>query len=440
MTDLPIGRHARNRKLAGLPIGMAGRAAVGLARKLAGAESGRVDAEFEQKTAAHIFRVLGELKGGAMKLGQILSVMEAAVPAEHAGPYRDALTRLQSSAAPMPTESMYRVVDHELGTRWRERFISFEEEPVAAASIGQVHRAIWSDGRAVAVKVQYPGADQALRADIKPLSTLAKWLAKVMPTADVTAIVSEIEESIEAELDYRAEADNQRVLATAFAGHRGILVPPVVASSPRVLVTEWINGIALSDVIRDGTAEQRNSAGTLLTEFLLAAPALAGLLHSDPHPGNYKILDDGRLGVLDFGACGSFPGGLPESWGSMLSLARDERYEDLVDALETNDFVLPNRDVTADEIADYLRPISDPLQQDTFHFTREWLRNAAATASGMADRSSRDTARSLDLPPGHAMIVRVMLGSIGVLSQLDAEVSFSKIATEWLPGFSASAN
>ena len=440
MTDLPSGRAARNRKLAGLPIGIAGRAAVGLARKLGGADSDRIDEEFEQKTAAHVFKVLGELKGGAMKLGQILSVMEAAVPTEHAGPYRDALTRLQSSAAPMPTASMYRVLDRELGTRWRERITSFEEEPIAAASIGQVHRAVWSDGRAVAVKVQYPGAGEALRADIKTLSTLAKWLAKVMPSADFTSIVSEIEECIDAELDYRAEADNQRVLAAAFAGHRDIFVPAVVASSPKVLVTEWMDGTALSDVISDGTSRQRNSAGELLTEFLLAAPALAGLLHADPHPGNYKILDDGRLGVLDFGACGAFPGGLPESWGWMLRLARDEKYEDLVDALETNDFLLPNRDVTADEIADYLRPISDPLQQETFHFTREWLRTAAATASGMADRTSRDTARSLDLPPGHAMIVRVMLGAIGVLSQLDAEVSLSGIAAEWLPGFSTSAN
>lgn len=127
MTDLPSGRAARNRKLAGLPIGIAGRAAVGLARKLGGADSDRIDEEFEQKTAAHVFKVLGELKGGAMKLGQILSVMEAAVPTEHAGPYRDALTRLQSSAAPMPTASMYRVLDRELGTRWRERITSFEE-------------------------------------------------------------------------------------------------------------------------------------------------------------------------------------------------------------------------------------------------------------------------------------------------------------------------
>src|SRR5262245_30670106 len=163
VTDIKRGRAARSAKLATLPVGFAGRAALGLGKRLTGKSRDEVNAELMDKAAQQLFTVLGELKGGAMKVGQALSVMEAAIPEQYGKPYREALTKLQKDAPPLPAAKVHRVMDAQLGTKWRQRLREFDDTPVASASIGQVHKAIWSDGREVAIKIQYPGADQALR-------------------------------------------------------------------------------------------------------------------------------------------------------------------------------------------------------------------------------------------------------------------------------------
>jgi predicted unusual protein kinase regulating ubiquinone biosynthesis (AarF/ABC1/UbiB family) len=166
---MPRKTAARTARLASIPLGAAGRAVGGWGKRLAGQNADQVSAELSAKTAEQLFAVLGTLKGGAMKFGQALSVFEAAIPNDMAEPYREALTKLQSAAPPMSGQTTRRVLAEQLGRRWTERFASFEDEPTAAASIGQVHRAVWHDGRTVAVKVQYPGADQALMSDLRQL-------------------------------------------------------------------------------------------------------------------------------------------------------------------------------------------------------------------------------------------------------------------------------
>ena len=172
VSDIKRGRAARNAKLASIPVGFAGRAALGVGKRLAGRSKDEVQAELLEKAANQLFTVLGELKGGAMKVGQALSVMEAAIPEQFGEPYREALTKLQKDAPPLPAAKVHRVLDAQLGTKWRTRFTSFDDTPVASASIGQVHKAVWSDGRDVAVKIQYPGADEALRADLKTMQRM----------------------------------------------------------------------------------------------------------------------------------------------------------------------------------------------------------------------------------------------------------------------------
>ena len=162
VTEIKRGRTTRNAKMASLPVGMAGRAALGLGKRLAGKSKDEVTAELMDRTAQQLFAVLGELKGGAMKVGQALSVVEAAIPEQYGKPYREALTKLQREAPPLPADKVHRVLDQQLGTRWRERFQTFDDKSVAAASIGQVHKAVWSDGREVAVKIQYPGIATAV--------------------------------------------------------------------------------------------------------------------------------------------------------------------------------------------------------------------------------------------------------------------------------------
>src|ERR1700726_3286451 len=183
------GRAARNAKLASIPVGFAGRAALGFGKRLTGKSRDDVQAEMLEKAANQLFTVLGELKGGAMKVGQALSVMEAAIPEEYGEPYREALTKLQKDAPPMPANKLHRVLDAQLGTKWRERFSSFDDTPVASASIGQVHRAVWSDGREVAVKIQYPGADDGLRADLRTLRRMVGVVKQLAPGVDVEGIV-----------------------------------------------------------------------------------------------------------------------------------------------------------------------------------------------------------------------------------------------------------
>src|SRR5512146_2117709 len=179
--DIPQRRVARTAKLASLPLGVAGRATVGLGRRMTGKSAEEVTADLQARTAEQLFTVLGELKGGAMKLGQALSVFEAALPEEVAAPYRAALTRLQEAAPALPAATVHAVLAEQLGPGWRERFREFDDRPAAAASIGQVHRAVWVDGRPVAVKIQYPGAGRALISDLNQMSRFARLFGVLMP-------------------------------------------------------------------------------------------------------------------------------------------------------------------------------------------------------------------------------------------------------------------
>src|SRR5690349_16015443 len=251
-----------------------------------------VSADVQQRTAEQLFKVLGQLKGGAMKMGQALSVFEAAMPEELAGPYRAALTKLQEAAPPLPAASVHQALQAELGPRWRQRFREIDDTPAAAASIGQVHRAVWKDGRDVAVKVQYPGAGDALIADLGQLSRLASLFRVIQPGLDVKPLVTELKARITEELDYELEAAAQRAFAKAYADDEEILVPAVVAAAGRVLVTEWIDGAPLAKVIESGSAMARDLAGLRLATLHFSAPSRAGLLHADPHPGNFRLLAD----------------------------------------------------------------------------------------------------------------------------------------------------
>ena len=254
MTDLPRKAAARTARLAALPLGYAGRSAVGLGRRLGGAPADAVLMDIQQRTAEQVFRTLGGLKGGAMKFGQAMSVLEAALPEDVAAPYRDQLTKLQDSAPPMPTSTVREILARDLGADWAERLVWLDGGPTASASIGQVHRGRWHDGREVAVKVQYPGAGEALRSDLRQLVRLAKTIAPVFPGIDVKPLVEELRERAEDELDYTLEAQAQRAFAEAFDGDPHIAAPAVVAVGPTVLVSEWMESPrSLASVIRDGT-------------------------------------------------------------------------------------------------------------------------------------------------------------------------------------------
>lgn len=441
MADIVRGRLGRVAKLAGLPAGVAGRAALGVGKRMTGKSKEEVNAELLERAADELFQVLGELKGGAMKVGQALSVMEAAIPPQFADPFREALVKLQTEAPPLPAAKVHRVLDAQLGTKWRQRFESFDDTPVASASIGQVHRGIWNDGREVAVKVQYPGADEALRADLKLIQRFS-WLAKqIVPRADVDRLVSEVSERIEAELDYRQEADYQRAFAKAFANDQKFFVPAVVASAPKVIISEWAEGRRLSTIIAEGTQEERDSVCALLLEFTVSSPARVGLVHADPHPGNFMMMADGRLGVIDFGAVAEHPGGVPAEFGELLCWARDEQWDEAIHLMKKLGFMPQHYDLTADQLVEYLGPLwayIDPLRSGEFHFTRDWFQKSALItadplAEGFADRFK--VARQMTIPPGYVMLLRTLGGLLGVAVQLDAQVAYAALMERWIAGF-----
>ncbi|MFN2560903.1 MAG: ABC1 kinase family protein [Jatrophihabitans sp.] len=436
--DIPQRRAARTAKLASLPLGVAGRATVGFGRRMTGRSAEAVTADLQAKTAEQLFAVLGELKGGAMKLGQALSVFEAALPEESAAPYREALTKLQEAAPPMPAATVRRVLDEQFGTSWPERFAEFNEIPAAAASIGQVHRAVWADGREVAVKLQYPGAGPALMADLTQLSRMGWLFSRLSPGLDVKPLLAEIKERVLEELDYSLEADAQRQFAAAFADDPLIAIPRVVASSPKAIVSEWMDGRQMSSIISSGTQPERDEAGTLLSLLHLSAPARAGLLHADPHPGNFRMLPDGRLGVVDFGAVARLPGGIPAPLGRLSRLTIDGDTEGVLALMRKLGFVRPGIKVTGREILDYLGPAADPLREPTFTFSRDWMR-AQAARIGDPRREEAQVGRQLNLPPSYMLIHRVTLGSIGVLCQLGATVPYRPMAEKWQPGFAEAA-
>jgi predicted unusual protein kinase regulating ubiquinone biosynthesis (AarF/ABC1/UbiB family) len=444
MSDLPRRAVTRTAKLAALPLGLAGRATLGLGKRIGGRSAEIVATELQERTAEQLFKVLGELKGGAMKFGQAMSVFEAALPEELASPYRAALTKLQDAAPPMPARTVHTVLAERLGEDWRDRFLEFDDKPAAAASIGQVHRAVWRDGREVAVKVQYPGAGQALLSDLAQLGRVARLFGPLIPGMDMKPLIAELRARVSEELDYALEAKAQSVHAEEFADDPDFYVPAVVDQADQVLVTEWMGGVPLAEVISRGSTEQRDRVGQLLSRFLFAGPARTGLLHADPHPGNFRLLMEGddpqgwRLGVMDFGTVDRLPEGLPLPIGTALRLAIDGEAEAVLELLREEGFVKPTIQLDPEAVLDYLVPIIEPARVEEFTFTRAWMRTQAAR---IADPRSPAYAlgKQLNLPPAYLLIHRVTLSTIGVLCQLGARVGLREELLEWLPCFADDA-
>ena len=371
-----------------------------------------------------------------MKLGQTLSVFEAAVPEEIAAPYREALIKLQEEAPPMPVRTVHAVLAQQLGGTWRQRFADFDDQPAAAASIGQVHRATWRDGRDVAVKIQYPGAATALMADLNQLARFARLFAALFPGMDVKPLIAELKARVVEELDYGLEADAQRAFAAAYAGDAQIVVPRVVASAPKVIVSEWLEGTPLSRIIADGTREQRDRAGQLHGRAaLLRAPAGRAAARR-PAPGQLPAAGRRparRHRLRRDGAAARRPPRADRPAAALgAGRARPTRCSPTCAARASCGRTC---EIDAQGVLDYLRPMLDPIAEPRFHFTRAWMQEQAARIADPRTEASR-LGRQLNLPPAYLLIHRVTIGSIGVLCQLDAAGDFRGVLEEWLPGFS----
>jgi hypothetical protein len=250
----------------------------------------------------------------------------------------------------------------------------------------------------------------------------------------VKPLLDELRSRVAEELDYHLEAESQHAFAVAYAGDPDIFIPDVVAGTSHVLVTEWMDGTPLSKIISDGSREERDHAGLLFVRFLFSGPARAGLLHADPHPGNFRLLADGRLGVLDFGAVDRLPDGFPPFIGRLLRIVHDG--VDLGPAeqeLREQGFLKPGIEIDPEALRAFLAPMAEPSRVERFRFSREWLRGEATR---VADPRSSNLGRQLNLPPSYVLIHRVSTAGMGVLCQLECEGPYRAEMIRWMPGYS----
>jgi predicted unusual protein kinase regulating ubiquinone biosynthesis (AarF/ABC1/UbiB family) len=435
---IPTSRIARTARLARLAAGQGtrqlGTQAVNLTRDEKGRQVARERRHVE--AAEQIVTALGTMKGAAMKMGQVLSFLDVGLVPE---PYRDEFQRklgeLRDAAPNVRFSDMRKVIESELGEDLGEVFAEFEEEPIAAASIGQVYRARLPDGREVAVKVQYPGVAQAVRADMQNLGMILRLMKQIAPGIDVKATAEEVRDRIGDELDYELEAQNQRSLARIFRGHPFIVVPDVVTSLSRekVIVTEFVRGAGF-DAIKEYDQPTRDRVGEIVFRFFFGCMYRHHQFSGDPHPGNFMLRDDGKVAFIDFGLFKVMPKELIELelecqraghegdgerlhriWSETGFLANPDRFRPDKLLAQFRDatwwYVLDEEIQLEPEIAtQVLIDMSDPRSQ---HFGQM---------------------RHETLPADHLFGRRVEMLTLAVLSQLRARLNFHRIAREWMYG------
>lgn len=418
----------------GVAVRMATSKAIG-ATGGAGSEERRREAATKQQLAAarQLVSILGGMRGAAMKVGQSLSTVDMGLVPEEVRPeFQRILAELQHSADPAPFKQVKKTVEADLGAPIDELFATFEQRPIAAASIGQVHRATLPDGRPVAVKVQYPGIAEAIESDMKNLALGLKLLKTIVPGIDTAAIADEIRERIYEELDYELEAQNHRAMARLYRGHPFIVVPEVHTRlcGRRVLVTEFVEGKRFEDV-SGGPAAERDRIGEILVRFYLNGPMRHRLLNGDPHPGNTLFLDDGRVAFLDFGFAKKLP---------------DEEVEQMVESTIATHGGDPEAllDVLARAGAIPQNPALAPLLFESYSAVFGWLMvdepltiESAKTAEMMGVYTrlrNADGFEELAIPADHFVLLRGVMLVLGVLGQLEATNNWLEIAGEWVYG------
>ncbi len=429
-----LARLSRPARLAVLPVAAVGTAAGGRLRVLAGADPDRVAAQARARNAARTRRVLGGLKGGALKAGQLLATVEALFPADPEATWATALHGLTGDTGGLPFADVEPVLVAGLGADWQRWLPELDRTATAAASIGQVHRGRWYDGRDVAVKLQYPGVAAALAADLAVVSLATRAAAVVAPGAALPPLAGEMRTRLVDELDYAREAAAQRRFATAYAGDPEVAVPEVVERAGGVLVTTWLAGEPLGPWSATAPQADRDRIGEYYQRFQLSAAARTGLMHTDPHPGNFRVLPDGRLGVLDFGSVLSAPGGMPPAFGGLIRALLGDDPALVRQRLLDGGFVRPGVEPDVARLTGILAPFTVPAGHEVFSYSPGWLQGQFGK---LGDPRNPDfaVALQLTLPPEQLFTQRVWLGVVGVLCLLRATVPVAPELRRWLPGF-----
>jgi predicted unusual protein kinase regulating ubiquinone biosynthesis (AarF/ABC1/UbiB family) len=433
---IPTGRVRRTARV--------GRVAAGAAIKQTGtkvanvARSDEASAKALEKrhieTAEQIVTVLGTMKGAAMKLGQVMSFLDVGlVPEEYREEFQRKLGELRDAAPKVRFDDMRKVIEEDLEEPLDEVFSDFDEDPIAAASIGQVYRATLHDGRAVAVKVQYPGVAGAVRADLQNLGLILRLLKRVAPGLDVGAIADEVRKRINEELDYELEAQNQRALSRIYRGHPFIVVPPVVTrlSRERVLVSEFVEGTGFDDH-KELPQADRDRIGEVIFRFYMGCMYRHHQFSGDPHPGNYMLLADGRLAFLDFGLFKRMDAeDVALELACQRAVVEDDR-PTLHRLLAEAGFLPHPERVDPDILMDYVQDsIWWYTVDEEFELTPEIATEVMIEASDPRSSHFRQM-RHQDMRPEHLFGRRTEMLTLAVLGQLHATANWHRIAREWM--------
>ncbi len=434
---VPTSRLTRGSKLGAAAAGQVLRSSRTRMSMLGRSEEvrARLSEESTVRAAEQLVTVLGSMKGVAMKLGQMLSILDLdLVPPEHREAFQEKLAVLRDSAPSTSFAAMRHVIEEDLGRPLDKIFAEFEEQAIASASIGQVYRAKLLDGRIVAVKVQYPGIEAAVAADLKNLTMFAKFWQAIVPWVSI-AVLDELRRNIESELDYIQEAQTQKRVADQFAGHPFISVPTSILElcSRRVLVTEYVEAVGF-DTIRALPQEERDRIGEIIYRFYVGSMFIYNEFCGDPHPGNILLGADGKLTFIDFGLFKQMDPAHVDFELDCLRAACEDRGDDLYKLL-IDGGVIPKADrVTVEDCLDYVNAASEwCLVDQELRITPELASGAFLLA---IDPRAAETAgmKLQNLPPEHLFSRRADFLTFGVLGQLEANANWHRIAREWLYG------
>lgn len=424
---------ARNAQLGAVGARSATRYAAHRARRTFAAAERReaLDAEFQLRTAEDVAAALGNMKGALMKLGQMASYLDQGLPE----PVRDALAQLRSDAPPMAPELAARVIEAELGQAPDRLFAEWDPTPIAAASIGQVHRAVTHDDRAVAVKVQYPGIDAAIRSDLANVGLLFNGMGMAFPGLEPEPLVAELRARLVEELDYRREADNLRLFAGFYRGHPFVHIPDPVPelSTGRVLTTDLAIGDTFETVVASDQA-RRDHAGEAIYRFVFRSLYRLHAFNGDPHPGNYLFGADGRVTFLDFGLVKRFDPRELAAFSDMvesMSVRRDPaRFRSIIESVG---LLRPGQPFTDDEVMDYFGHFYELVDRPgTFTITSEYASETVRHVFA-ATGPYREIQNAANVPPAFVIIQRINLGLYAVLGELEATADWRRICEELWP-------
>lgn len=421
-----------------------GRLAAGQAVKHAGARISTVGRGEERKREVMDRRIgdaitalvdaLGLMRGGAMKIGQMLSMIDMGViPDSHREQYQAAMGRLRDSAPTVPFSKMRAVIEADLGGRIGSLFISFDEVPIGSASIGQVYRATLPGGREVAVKVQYPGVDRAVRADLKNLGLILRAAKAITPEADLAGLTKEITERIVEELDYELEAQNQRAAARLYRDHPFIVVPDVVTalSGPRVLVTDFFDGKPFSALVHE-SQEVRNHVGEIIYRFFGGSLWAHGQFSPDPHPGNFLYAADGKVAFLDFGLYRHLSAEAMDTQASIMRAVLGKDAAALHGEMCASGFILDADKVSPELALAYVNEVFWWMATDENLVLTSDQVNASIMEAGHPQSRYFDIARRQNMPPDYLFVVRMIVMVMAAVGELESEANWFRIAREWL--------